>query len=355
MLVPNRSTGKNELSLSSPAVIRFAADCEAHFAMWYTVSFGKNESGTGREKDMIALAISDDGLLWRRVVGPLTNDAVFTENRDQWWAFDTTHISVGSVLFTSPRHVRSDGGIYCLYYTGRGNDSLQSYEGHDAIDSLTRIGVAISKDGEHFTRVEGAAPSGAILDISASDADVFDNASVGSPCVLYDRNTKSFSMYYQGTTLSKRMFAVGRATSTDGFYFERDTENNSVVTCDLVPHGVTWAEKGVCRPSVVQFNVTTWGMFVEVIGADGKHRIALTKSVNGITWGSLSLVLDVGQRGQWDSGSISHPCAVLFDDGTVWLYYSGERESSDQEFVSGEASIGVARSDGLNWHSFTRL
>lgn len=352
VLFPSGALGGREGALSNSVVRRYTTDDGAHFAMWYTIHSSQSGHDNGAHGDMVFLATSDDGVRWRRVTGPLSNGAILTANDDQWWAFDTICVSAGSVLFTAPQRVRADTGIYMLYYTGSGNGSLYAQKCH-ALSTLTRIGVAISKDGEHFTRIEGDCPSGAILDVSTNKFDAFDNATVGSPCVLYDDDTKSYVMYYHGATSSDGIFAIGRAMSKDGFSFDRAFGNASMVTRRLAPKSVNWADRGVCRPSVVRFNGKVWGMFVEVIGMDGKQRIALTTSEDGITWGPLSLVLDVGRQGQWDAGSVSHPCAVLFDDGTIWLYYTGKRSASGD--VDRASSIGVARSDGCKWHSLSRF
>lgn len=355
VISPSRKSDVNEFALSSPIVHRYTTDDGAHFAMWYTTHFDESEDGSEASKDMVFLATSDDGATWNRVAGPLSNGAVLTTNKDQWWAFDTTRVSVGSVLYTAPQRVRADAGIYLLYYTGSGNNSLYSQQSH-ALTSLTRIGVAISKDGEHFTRFEGDYPSGAILDVSENQSDLFDNATVGSPCVLYNDDTKQYVMYYHGAKSSDGVFGIGCATSEDGFSFERTIEKTPIVTQSLAPKTVTWADGGVCRPSVVRFKSKGWAMFVEVIGMDGKRRIALTLSENGASWGPLSLVLDVGEQGRWDAAAVSHPCAVVFEDGTVWLYYTGECDDNENGADVGRVScIGVARSDGSNWQSFTRF
>lgn len=350
------NTNVNGGALSSPVVHRYMTDDGAHFAMWYTTHFNESKDGSEASRDMVFLATSDDGVTWSRVAGPLSNGAVLTTNEDQWWAFDTTRVSVGSVIYTAPQRVRADAGIYLLYYTGCGNNALYSQESH-ALSSLTRIGVAISKDGEHFTRFEGDYPSGAILDASENQSDAFDNATVGSPCVLYNDDTKQYVMYYHGANSSDGVFAIGRATSEDGFSFERTVKKTSLVTRSLAPESATWADGGVCRPSVVRFRAKGWAMFVEVIGMDGKRRIALTLSEDGAMWGPLSLVLDVGEQGQWDAAAVSHPCAVVFEDSTVWLYYTGERNDNEHgaEGVGRVSCIGVAQSDGRNWQSFTRF
>lgn len=355
VLTPRRSDAFSEAALSSPVVHRYVTDDGEHYAMWYTMRPVDWEHASRAPKGMlsgvISLAVSHDGLTWRRVEGPFSNQAILGANDEQWWAFDTAHLSLGSVLFTASDFVRADGGIYLLYYAAGGDDPL-SFQGASIPGGITRIGLAISKDGEHFTRFEGEFPSGAVLDVASKHKHAFDDAFISSPSVLYDNSRKQYMMYYHGASFSSPKFAIGLATSKDGFSFRRSS-TTPIVTGDLSPEGATWASNGVCRPCVIHTKTGTWAMFMEVIGLDGIHRIALSESNDGITWGTLSLVLDIGLKHQWDAHGVSHPCAVMLDDGGIRLYYTGKSDNHDVNAGRG-TSIGVASSNGDNWYSFSR-
>lgn len=304
------------------------------------------------------MALSSDGLTWKRVKGPLDNGGVLNPNSEDWWAFDTIHTSCGSVLLTHGTRVRTDGGVYLMYYTGGDTERMPISEDVKITGGRTRIGVALSKDGEHFTRIEGEYPSSALLDVG--DPPSFDDLFVAAPHVIYDPDappSARYVMYYHGANVCDRRFCIGRATSRDAFTFTRNPARKAVVSAaskTQVPDDMPWAEKGVCRPCVVQRG-QLWVMFLEVIGLDSKHRIAMSESEDGIKWGPLVLVLDVGEPGEWDAAGVSHPCAVVPDDDDgVIIYYVGRREDHDIDGGRG-TNIGMAQSIGPDWTQLERV
>lgn len=329
--------------------------------MWYTSRpidwSNSSRSPPGTLSGEVRLALSSDGRTWRRIVGPSPEGAVFPPNSEEWWAFDTVHVSTGSVLLTSPARVRSDAGVYTLYYSGGDTEHLPISNDLKIPGARTRIGVAISKDGEHFTRIEGQFPSGAVLDVAEQPS--FDDLFVAAPCVIYCPHARSslssYVMYYHGATTSNKQFAIGRAESQDAIKFTRSPLKTPVLSSEHAPEGATWADGGVCRPCVLRRKNDDWVMFVEVIGADGVHRIGKCDSSNGIKWGELQVVLDVGQRGEWDDAGVSHPYALMGEDEeTVQLFYTGRRDDHDVENGRGTC-ICMAESHGSDWTRFSRV
>jgi hypothetical protein len=74
-----------------------------------------------------------------------------------------------------------------MYYFG-GNYEAVSLAPHSTNDKTIkgmrmRIGLALSQDGIHWSRVEGEYPTGAIVDVG--DAGEFDALFVGWPQVLF--------------------------------------------------------------------------------------------------------------------------------------------------------------------------
>lgn len=355
VLSPSRVPAEG--TLSSPIVHQYFTDEGPHYVMWYTARAANWANAKlaprGTLSGVISLALSDDGFAWRRVEGPRDDAALLGPNDDQWWAFDTTHLSCGSVLLSSQSRVRADAGVYFMYYTG-GNHERVSLDGAFLPGGRTRIGVAVSKDGEHFSRIEGDFPSGAVLDVGEPGA--FDDAFVAAPSVLFcdERDLASrYVMFYHGTSLSTDSgFAIGRAVSADGILFTRDS-HVPVVSSTSAPPDVSWAARGTCRPCVVRRG-GGFVMFVEVIDKQGVQRIATTSSADGVVWSELSIVLDVGRENAWDSAGVSHPCAVLMDNDCVRLYYVGERVDHDVDDGRGSC-IGVAESVGSDWMTFERI
>lgn len=332
-------------SVSAPVVHRYLSDESDRFAMWYTYRPRNWEntpySPPGTLTGLVGLALSDDGLSWRRVQGP-HEGAVLTQNEEDWWSFDTIHVSVGDVFIDSNPKVRADSGVYFMYYTG-GDGEKVVVQGEEMQGIRMRIGLAISKDGEHFSRIEGPYPSAAVLDVGNEDD--FDALLVAGPNVM--QRGKEYVMHYFTFDQKQKMFIVGRAVSSDGILYEKKgiAINGS---------GSTGAfdERGVRQACVVKRG-ETYVMFVEVVDSSSTRRIAITESNDCMEWGSLTLVLDVGQAGNWDDAGVSHPNAVVLDDGSVLLYYVGKSTQHDVDAGNGTC-IGVACSNGTDWTSFSR-
>lgn len=355
VLAPDTSYGEG--SVSSPIVHRYEWDEGSQYVMWYTVRPQKwdrvPEVPPGTLTGDIRLALSSNGLAWRRVSGPHSGGAVLAPNDEQWWAFDTGHLTGGSVVLSSPARVRADSGVYLLYYTGGDTERVPLND--VLVPGLRmRIGVALSKDGENFTRIEGEFPSGAALDVSTTPA--FDDLFIASPNVLHCPSAppdQRYIMFYHGFSSNDYQFAIGRAISPDAFAFTRSPLKNPVVTAEHAPPGTTWAAGGVCRPSVLR-RTNDWIMFAEVIGKDGVHRIASCISTDGFRWSNLDLALDTGAEGEWDSAGVSHPYPVRISNGVLRLYYTGKSGKHDVDAGLGTC-IGVAESNNPEWRSFSKI
>ncbi|PXF49494.1 hypothetical protein BWQ96_00810 [Gracilariopsis chorda] len=332
-------------SVSAPVVHRYLSDNSDRFAMWYTYRprNWKNtpHSPPGTLTGLIGLALSDDGLSWRRVQGP-HEGAVLTQNSEEWWSFDTIHVSVGDVSIDSNSKVRADSGVYFMYYTG-GDGEKVAVQGEEMQGIRMRVGLAISKDGEHFSRVEGPYPSGAVLDVG--DEDDFDALLVAGPNVI--QMGKEYVMHYFTFDQKQNMFVVGRAFSSDGMRFEKKG-----IAVKGSGNAGSFDERGVRQACVVKRG-DTYVMFVETVDSISTRRIAMTESKDCQDWGSLKLVLDVGQAGKWDDAGVSHPNAVVLDNGSVLLYYVGKSRQHNVDAGRGTC-IGVARSNGTDWTSFSR-
>ena len=314
--------------------------------MWYTyrpASFDTSLAPPGTLSGHIALAISEDGLSWDLVKGP-HEGAVLAPNNEQWWTFDVAHLTCGDVVCGSNSRVRADGGVYFLYYTGGDAEKVQVFDKKWA-GVRTRIGVAISKDGENFSRLEGEFPSGAILDVGAEGD--FDELSVAAPSVT--PVPEGYIMHYTTIDLRRKQALIGRAVSVDGISFIKEG-------IALQYRGDGIGDSGFARGRVVERGGRFF-MFVEAmdtLGTGRVHRIAMCESDDCKEWSDPRIVLELGEPGSWDEAGVANPYPVQMDDGSLRLYYIGKDSQYDVEAGRGY-SIGVAESNGENWNMFTRI
>lgn len=350
ILRPSDSPAWDSGAVSCPCIHRYITDTGPSYAMWYSGRPahwpGASDTPPGTLGGYTGLALSTDGLIWTRVEEPL-----LSPNEDWWW-FDTTHLSVGKVLVDSNDRVRADAGIYMMYYSGGDKRKLSVRFGEKELEMRgigMRIGVAISKDGEHFTRIEGEYPSGAVL-----EGDGFDALFVAAPDVIVVRKGRSvqYVMHYFTYLNEEGRFALGRAVSNDGFTFRKDADKP--VLSDVAEDLGGYAEQGITRCRVVRRG-DAYVMFAEVIDGAGVHRIAMCHSDDCATWGALRVVLEPSPvEAAWDGANVSHPEAVMMEDGSVRLYYVGKARTHNVESGNGTC-IGVAQSNGADWSMFTRL
>lgn len=362
VLRPSAAPAWDSGALCSPVVRPYQTEDGVSYAMWYSArpqNWPRAASTPpGTLSGLVGLALSRDGLSFSRVPGPLEG-AVLRDNSEDWWAFDTRAVDVGDVLLGSSGRVRADAGVYFMYYSGVNAHAAE----FPLPDGQTRmvpgmrrcIGVALSKDGEHFTRVEGDYPSGAALE--PGQPGEFDALFVASPVVLRPTRPRTkdhtFIMHYFSYDTSSRRFVVGRAVSRDGLLFRRDGDAPALTAGDE-----PFAARGVSRCSVVERvagSVKRFVMFVECIDEEGMHRIALCESDDCENWSPLTLVLRPGEgEAAWDRDGVSHPCAVAMEDGSLRLYYVGKAADHDVDAGRGTC-IGVAESDGTDWAVLRRV
>ena len=313
--------------------------------MWYYArdnQFPKGVApafGTGR----IALAKSEDGIVWERYKGHLTGGAIM-EWSDDPDAFDSTHIASSDVL----RH----NGEWLLWYFGGDSTIPTELGGHPVPETYRfkgyrcRPGVARSRDGIHWTRIAGAATGGAAVDIG-------DNIYGAFPCGIHDGDR--FLMYY--TTLSPRIP-----------YWNTEVAEST----DLVnwrPRGsIRWANDparwelggSVTRHVLPNPKPTgrRWLMIYTALDArvQGSPRmIGVATSENGFLWRRTydEPILHMGALNRFDSGGVAMPQLVRHDDGRLFLYYYGFANAvNTQEPTRG---IGLAISENGNLEAFRRV
>ncbi|MBK6599748.1 MAG: glycosyl hydrolase [Proteobacteria bacterium] len=319
--------------VSGPRVLR---GTDGRWRMWY---YGRDPSfdrlinlPTGR----CGLATSIDGIVWQAEQGPLTMGAVLEPHADQS-RFDSSHVGVSDV------HLHGD--VYWMWYFG-GSQAMQSFGPHQVRGVDLRPGLAISRDGLRWRRIEGP-HRGALLDVGAPGE--FDAVMCGWPQVIHDGS--DWKMYYH-TLDMRRGFLVGLALSSDGLHWEKHGE--------VLGPGEAGAfdEQGAATRQVIRHD-NRYLMFYEGVMKSGHRSIGLAVSDDGLSWrrqpghepnGSVFSHAPRGS-GRWDAFAIGTPSLVAMDDGSWRMYYIGSNEVANHgpaDEMALQHRIGLAVSTGTD-------
>lgn len=285
------------------------------------------------------LAISNDGINWERVQGPLTMGAVFEPHADPN-RFDSSHVGVTSVEFRD--------GLYWMWYFG-GDQKIQNF-GFEAKGVNMLPGCAISRDGINWIRLEGPY-RGAFLDLGKPEA--FDSLFCTMPNILKE-NDNTWKMYYHTLDIKRRQFFVGLAISNNGFNWKK-------IGKILGPGDIgDFDEKGVSTRHVIKQN-GQYLMFYEGLNNSSYYSIGLATSDDGVIWkkqvgleenGSVFAHSPKGS-GCWDAKAVGTPCIVPMSDGSLRMYYVGCNEGGKTELETNH-KIGLALSEGNNYLKWKR-
>jgi predicted GH43/DUF377 family glycosyl hydrolase len=220
--------------------------------MWYNGSAKPfndctKDPGPGRLANdrRIGYAESSDGVHWTKLYdGDGPDGSVLPLGAAH--SFDAQQVGYVWVL--------KDGAQYKMYYSA--NDETNTW----------RVGLAVSTDARHWTKVRGKGASGAVLDLGG--ATTFDVACAYQPTVVKE-SARLYRMWYRG-----------------------------------------------CQATA------------PVVGGPSQGVIGYAESNDGLTWvkvkqgGPLGEALDKGAAGQFDSGGLTTPAVFL--DGATWnMYYAG--------------------------------
>ena len=318
--------------------------------MWYSAS------GGSLKNEVMGLAISSNGVHWKRGNGLVDNSGPSSEDvgkvldcSDNWWAFDTEVTRPSDVLVLSSLKGRVTAGVYWMYYTGGSSETIDIpkpislppnqveflYSDESVTVHRTRPGLAMSHDGRAWARIEGEHHSGALFDGGEGK---WDSLFIAAPHVVYS-GPDDLRMYYHAFDIKSGCFSIGFARSRDGMKWVKYGK--------LLGGGLpgTFDEFGVKCPQVVPHpDGNGYLMIYEGVAMDGSISFGLARSKDGLSkWErcSDSPMFSVAEKeNAWDSGRIHHPCLVHMD-GEEWrLYYQGVDKS-------GRSGVGMAEcSDG---------
>lgn len=304
--------------IGSPVVKRFLSDEEERWHMWY------HGRPAAAGLDSVGLAVSSNGVHWERVQGPVMRCG------NDWWAFDTGGVMPSEVLTMSNARLRaSSDAVYWLYYTGVTTSAQE-----DRDKAMFLPGLAISRDGRHWARIEGEHHSGALFDVGEDGE--WDSLFIAGPHVVY-HSSSDLRMYYHSYDAECGCFCIGIARSRDGIRW--------VKLGKIMGGGppASFDEAGVMNGHVVRNRVGGYWMAYEGLAADGRSSIGLAHSPDGLKdWRRCrdGPVLEPGdgEDDSWDSQGVGSPCLVWMDAEEGWrIYYRGIGKE-------GRTGIGLAAS-----------
>jgi len=223
--------------------------------------------------------------------------------------------------------VQEDGN-YILYYSGD--------DGTNA-----KVGRATSSDGYTWTKY-GSNPV-----LSVGGVDDFDEVHVVVAGVI-KHGTSDYEMFYVGVDSSGNSEGkLGRATSTDGLSWSKDTVNNPLVD------KTTWTNVGAAGfrvPHVILASNDNYYFFFEAYETTdaGHFKIWAGSSADGISWSALNSGAPVFEQAPsgWDSADVANPRVVEIEAGKYLLGYNG----NDNSPAANMYELGFATStDLVNW------
>lgn len=294
--------------------------------------------GTGS----IGLAKSKDGKSWERFEGPLEGGAIFTPNTEDPNAFDTQHLGLGNVFY-------HDGEWLMCYFAGDSTkpmeiDGAAVHPGYQYKGYRCRSGVARSKDGINWTRVDCGAYGGAATQGRDTIYSAF-------PTMYHDGD--KFVMIY--TALTSKMFywETRVATSKDLSRWEEQGPMKWTAEPKI------WEQMGMVTRQVMKNPMRRGGKWLMIYAAlDGnftpsKRKVAMATSDDGEVWTHLydDPVFIPGSINNWDGQGVAYPNLVKVGNKYHLYYYGFAHKMYPFKENRG---IGLAISDKRGFPNFRR-
>jgi ribosomal protein S18 acetylase RimI-like enzyme len=271
-------------------------------------------------------------------------------DKDWWWERCTLVRSMDGVHWEKTKEYLNplihpgcadawDGGWHCdpdvVYTPDRGPGGSPRwflyYCGNNSKPYGMSIGLAISDDGLHYTKVGDSGPL---------QGHIFqgDQWRTRCPAAVYDVEKGKFQLWYNWGP-----FEIGYATSDDGVHWapyhpERPGEWGYVV---LRPTPGTFDACGITHQDVIYHDGLFW-MYYHALAVPRYAwlQIGLATSTDGIHWTKHPEPILVPGANPWEQGSLYHPSPVVVD-GKMYLYYCGATSFSAYP-LDGDMTIGLA-------------
>ena len=298
VLVPGKAGAFDSRTVSAPDVHH---DGDT-YRMWYVGS--DRPTAYGGEYAAIGMAVSEDGLSWRRENG---GKPVLEPGADG--AFDEAQLLGPCVLY--------EDGLWRMWYGGLMTPGTMPFpeewigQTQDNRDPRIRIGLASSEDGIHWTRLNDGKP---VVDIGPPGAP--DDIMAMHPAVIKEDN--GYRMWYASGS-SRFGHTIAMAVSEDGISW---TKHDGGAPVEGLGYAVTGPS--VCRYKgyylMLYSAIVTDGILTRNIG-----MVRAAISEDGFHWNVLNRGRSVAVPGPGlPFTGFHHPSAMVWQGTTCMYWYNEE-------------------------------
>ena len=232
------------------------------YRMWYNGSDAafNCSNGTLTQNRRIGYAESTDGVTFTRM-----NDGSGPD---------------GTVLPLGPAGSIDEQQVGYVWVIKDTSDYKMYYSAND-VHLFWRVGLAVSTDGRHWTKVPGKLAGGAILDVGPSGS--FDVACAYQPSVVKERE-QLYRMWYRGCQAARpgggpSLGVIGYAESNDGVTWVKITQPGPLGAALAQGAAGQFDSGGLTTPSVF-LDGTTWSMYYAGFDTNGVFLTGLARAPN---------------------------------------------------------------------------
>lgn len=246
----------------------------------------------------------------------------------------------------------AQGNVFLMYTFG-GNADIAEMGGRKIVGSKMEVGVCVSQDGLHWSRIEGPSPYGSILEVGKNPEEDFDGVFLGWPTVM--EIGSKYRMYYNSYDSKDKRFKIGMAEAPDGLL--NWNKKGVVFEGDTRPDAKSFDSNGASRRHVLRQPDGSYKMYYEAVSHDQKHSIGVAVSADGVTWERCSdepVFAANSDSNAWDGGGVGSPHLVYLPNKDRWrMYYIGNAVKQPGEAVTANA-IGFVESEDADGMVFKR-
>jgi predicted GH43/DUF377 family glycosyl hydrolase len=276
----------------------------SRYEMWFTASTN------GDSPFRIGFAVSPDGIAWTEHPSP-----VLEPDAGTW---DEATVEGSMVL--------RENGEYKMWYTS-----------WSPSDNKGKIGYATSSDGINWTKYSGNP-------IMVPDTAAWEAGGPLYPGIIIFQG--GYKMWYAGYNVEYTSAMIGYATSSDGITWQRDIDNNPVLTIGAPGE---WDFNGITTPHINLIDSTYHLWYTARPYSGNPRQVGYASSDDGITWTKYNNTTTTNppylesdpvlkpSPGQWDGEAVTGGNVILIGD-ILHMWYDGYKSP----FSSNPLKIGFA-------------